>query len=149
MAKQTKNKKQVQLDSDLWEKLFLALVITGIFLILGLIVKYSFEEQSFTDVLVKTLKTSEIIFFHMSTASFGAFMFLISLIIIKFRNQVTFSNFSKSLKSYLVFFIVINISIVMFDIYVGYKLISIETYAMSFGFGVLTAVIIHFVGKVV
>lgn len=149
MSKPNKNKNQVQLDSDLWEKLFLALVITGIFLILGLIIKYSFEEQSFTDVLVKTLKTSEIIFFHMSTASFGAFMFLILLIIIKFRNSVTFSNFSKSLKSYLVFFIVINISIVMFDMYAGYKLISIETYTMSFGFGILTAVIIHFVGKVV
>lgn len=149
MSKSSKEKNHPKLDSDLWEKLFLALVITGIFLILGLIIKYSFEEQSFGDVLVKTLKTSEIIFFHMSTASFGAFMFLILLIIYKFRNQVTFSNFSKSLKSYLMFFIVINLSIVMFDMYAGYELISIETYTMSFGFGVLTAVIIHFVGKVV
>lgn len=150
MAQQKKHNKNIpHFDLDLWEKLFSAIVFTGILLIFGLMVKYSVEEISFSDVVIKTAKLSELMFFHMSTASFGAFFFIIMMLFFKFKTHVSFSILSKSIRSYLIFFVFVNLVTILVDRFFDYGLLSIETYSLSFGAGLLLAVVIHFVGKYV
>ena len=135
------------IDLDLWEKLFSTIVLAGIMLIFGLLIKYSVEEISFSDVLFKTGRISELMFFHMSTASFGAFFFILLLLVIKFKHLVSLNHLSKSIRSYFIFFALLNGITIGVDFYFDYNMLSWETYSLSLGAGFILAVIIHFVGK--
>ena len=84
---------------------------------------------------------------YYGTASFGAFFFILLLLVIKFKHLVSLNHLSKSIRSYFIFFALLNGITIGVDFYFDYNMLSWETYSLSLGAGFILAVIIHFVGK--
>lgn len=141
-------KKKVQIiDIDLWEKLFLSLIILGIFALLPFFIKFSSEELSFNDVLIKTMVWSLLIGFQMSSASIGAFIFIALLIYFKTKASNVWSYFSTSMKSYFLLFVGVVIISFIGNYWFELNIFQHEFSKFMWLLGFVVGIIIHFIGK--
>lgn len=146
MAGKSKEIKPV-FDHDLWEKLFSALVVVGVLMVISMLIKFSLEELSFEDVLIRTGTISFFIVFHMASASTGGFIMIILVYLIGYRHQKLSDVITPSLRNYAILFSVLIAGTLVYDANNGWQFADLQLFGMSLGLGILTSLIILLIGR--
>ncbi|MBN8707109.1 MAG: hypothetical protein J0L62_14660 [Bacteroidetes bacterium] len=134
-------------DHDLWEKLFSALVVIGVLMVITMLIKFSLEELSFEDVLIRTGTISFLIIFHMSSASIGGFFMIIVVYLIGYRHLKFSAVMTPSLLNYAFLFAFLLVSSMIYDAFHGWQFADFQLFGLSFGLGILTSLIILLIGR--
>jgi len=134
-------------DHDLWEKLFSALVVIGVLMVITMLIKFSLEELSFEDVLIRTGTISFFIIFHMSSASIGGFFMIVLVYLVGYRHLKFSAVMTHSLRNYAILFSFLLVGSMVYDSFNGWQFADFQLFAMSFGLGILTSLIILLIGR--
>ncbi len=140
-------KKQSVFDHDLWEKLFSALVVAGVMMVLAMLIKFSFEELSFQDVVSRTFTISFLITFHMTSAATGAFFMILLVYYFFYRHQRFREVLTPSLRNYLILFGALLAGSLIYDWLNGWQFAAPDLFLLSFGLGILVSLIILVIGR--
>lgn len=146
MAGKSKEIKPI-FDHDLWEKLFSALVVVGVLLVITMLIKFSLEELSFEDVLLRTGTISFLIIFHMASASIGGFFMIALIYFLGYRHLKFSSVMTPSLRNYAFLFAILLLGSIIYDSMHEWQFADLSLFSLSFGLGVLTSLIILLIGR--